>query len=68
MAFDLRNVAVSMGSACSSGAVEPSHVLRCMGLSSADCYASLRVSTTFMNTEADVVAFVAAAREITAAK
>lgn len=68
MHFDLRGIAVSLGSACSSGAVEPSHVLRSMGLTSAESYASLRVSCSHRNTPSDIERFADAAREITASK
>ncbi|MBI1895724.1 MAG: cysteine desulfurase [Acidobacteria bacterium] len=44
IALDLRGFAVSSGSACSSGAVEPSHVLIAMGLSRERAKASLRIS------------------------
>jgi len=37
-------VAVSRGSACTSGIVEPSHVLRALGLSPSDCAATIRIS------------------------
>jgi cysteine desulfurase len=46
IALDLRGLAVSGGSACSSGAVEPSHVLTAMGLSREDAKATLRLSLT----------------------
>jgi cysteine desulfurase len=44
IALDLRGFAVSTGSACSSGAITPSHVLTAMGLSSERARASLRIS------------------------
>ncbi len=44
IALDLRGYAVSSGSACSSGAVEPSHVLLQMGLSPEDARSSVRFS------------------------
>ncbi|MFB3812555.1 MAG: cysteine desulfurase family protein [Terriglobales bacterium] len=54
IALDLKGVAVSTGAACSSGAVEPSHVLTAMGLSSERARASLRFSLGKHNTEEDV--------------
>ncbi|MGZ4815469.1 MAG: cysteine desulfurase family protein, partial [Terriglobales bacterium] len=44
IALDLKGVAVSTGAACSSGAIEPSHVLTAMGLSADQARASLRFS------------------------
>jgi cysteine desulfurase len=50
IALDLRGFAVSSGSACSSGAVEPSHVLIAMGLAPEQAKASLRFSVGLGNT------------------
>jgi cysteine desulfurase len=44
IALDLRGFAVSSGSACSSGAAEPSHVLQAIGLNKEQARSSLRVS------------------------
>src|SRR5581483_6024892 len=44
IALDLKGLAVSTGAACSSGAIEPSHVLMAMGMSSDRARASLRFS------------------------
>jgi cysteine desulfurase len=44
IALDLRGIAVSTGSACSSGAVEPSHVLTAIGLSAQDARSTIRLS------------------------
>ncbi len=54
IALDLKGVAVSTGAACSSGAIEPSHVLTAMGLSGDRARASIRFSLGKQNTEADV--------------
>jgi cysteine desulfurase len=54
IALDLEGVAVSTGSACSSGALEPSHVLRAMNLSHARTRNSLRFSLGSGTTEADI--------------
>jgi cysteine desulfurase len=50
----LKGVAVSTGAACSSGAIEPSHVLTAMGLSADRARASLRFSIGKQNTSEDV--------------
>jgi cysteine desulfurase len=54
IALDLKGLAVSTGAACSSGAIEPSHVLTAMGLSSEQARASLRFSLGKQNTPEDV--------------
>ena len=54
IAMDLKGVAVSGGSACHSGATEPSHVLMAMGLDKTRARASLRFSLLKTATEADV--------------
>ena len=54
VALDLRGIAVSTGSACSSGAMEPSHVLTAMGLPSERIEASLRISLGYATTESEV--------------
>jgi cysteine desulfurase len=54
IALDLRGLAVSGGSACASGAAEPSHVLTAMGLTPARGRASLRFSLTKNTTEEDI--------------
>jgi cysteine desulfurase len=54
MALDLEGVAVSSGSACSSGKVRASHVLEAMGLEGAD---ALRVSLGWSSTQEDVKSF-----------
>jgi cysteine desulfurase len=54
IALDLKGVAVSTGAACSSGAIEPSHVLTAMGLSADRARASIRFSLGKQNTSADV--------------
>ena len=52
--LDLKGIAVSGGSACASGASEPSHVLTAMGLPPERARASLRFSLTKLNIEQDV--------------
>jgi cysteine desulfurase len=54
IALDLKGLAVSTGAACSSGALEPSHVLIAMGLRPDQARASLRFSLGKQNTKDDV--------------
>jgi cysteine desulfurase len=54
IALDLKGLAVSTGAACSSGAIEPSHVLTAMGMSRERAKASIRFSLGKQNTEEDV--------------
>lgn len=62
--LDLAGIAVSSGSACSSGKVGASEVLRAMGISDEIARAAIRVSLGPENTEADVARFLAAWAEI----
>ncbi len=54
IALDLRGLACSTGAACSSGAVEPSHVLTAIGLSAADARSSVRFSLGRHTTEEEI--------------
>ena len=54
IALDLKGLSVSGGSACQSGASEPSHVLTAMGLSPARARATIRFSLSKLTTEAEV--------------
>ncbi len=58
--LDDAGVCASAGSACASGAVEPSHVLLAMGVPKAEALTSLRLSLGRTATEADVDAALAA--------
>ena len=59
IALDLEGFAVSTGSACSSGTLEPSHVLRAMGFASPRTQNSIRFSLGVSNDEAQVDALLA---------
>ncbi len=54
IALDLKGLALSGGSACASGATEPSHVLTAMGLSAHRARASLRFSLSRMTTDDEI--------------
>jgi cysteine desulfurase len=60
IALDLRGFSISSGSACSSGAVEPSHVLTAIGLSRQQAKSSVRFSLGTQNTEEQVDALIQA--------
>jgi cysteine desulfurase len=66
MALDLAGIAVSAGSACSSGKVKPSHVVTAMGFDAGQAENALRVSLGHTNTAADIDAFMAAWKRIQA--
>lgn len=61
----MKNIAVSNGSACSSAVVEPSHVLKAMGLSDDDAFASLRFSLGKFNTPEDIQTAIQTLKELT---
>jgi cysteine desulfurase len=62
--FDMAGIAVSAGSACSSGSMKPSHVLSAMGWDTDASREVIRVSFGRATTEADVDRFVAEWRSI----
>jgi cysteine desulfurase len=62
--LDLAGIAVSTGAACSSGRIEPSHVLTAMGLSTDEARATIRVSLSRFTTADDIERAVTALNEI----
>ncbi len=64
IALDLKGIAVSSGSACSSGKVDSSHVLRAMGVEGELLQSAIRVSLGWNSKEQDVDRFVAAWTDI----
>ncbi|MGI5835182.1 MAG: cysteine desulfurase NifS [Chloroflexota bacterium] len=54
LGLDLAGIGASSGSACSSGALEPSHVLKAMGVPADRAHGSLRLTTGRDNTEQDI--------------
>jgi len=67
IAFDLAGIAVSSGAACSSGKVQPSHVLAAMGVSPPLTCGAVRVSLGWSTREADVEMFLTAWRKLASA-
>lgn len=64
IAFDLEGMAISAGSACSSGKVGPSHVVEAMGLEADDARGAIRLSFGFDTTASDLERAVAVARRV----
>lgn len=58
MTMDLAGIAISAGSACSSGKTKPSHVLAAMGASDDEATSAIRVSLGWNSTEEDAGAFI----------
>lgn len=60
----MKNIAVSNGSACTSAVVEPSHVLKAIGLSDNEAFASIRFSLGKFNTVEDVDTVIEKLKEL----
>ncbi len=58
MAFDLKGIAISAGTACSSGTMKTSHVLRAMGVAEDEARCAIRVSMGWNTKSADIEAFI----------
>lgn len=67
IAFDLAGIAVSSGAACSSGKVQPSHVLAAMGVSEPLTRGAVRASVGFSTTKADIETALNAWRKLASA-
>jgi len=67
IAFDLEGIAVSSGAACSSGKVQPSHVLAAMGISPALIRGAVRLSLGWTTNETDIERFLTAWRKLSSA-
>ena len=64
IALDLAGIAVSTGSACASGAVEPSHVIAAMGYDEAEARGAVRISLGWSTTPAGVDRFLEVCPEV----
>ena len=62
--FDLEGIAVSSGSACSSGKVQPSHVLKAMGVGPKLAQGAVRLSLGWSTSEADIESCLKAWRKL----
>ena len=62
--LDARGICASSGSACTSGSLDPSHVLRALGLPHEVAHGSLRLSLSEYNTEDDIKAILKAVPEV----
>jgi len=64
--LDMKGIAVSSGSACTSGSVQPSHVLKTIGYDDDTARSSIRISFGRFNNEADIEVLVKGLKEILA--
>ena len=62
--LDAKGICASSGSACTSGSLDPSHVLLALGLPHEVAHGSLRLSLSAYNTEEDVDAILKAVPEV----
>jgi cysteine desulfurase len=65
--FDLEGIAVSSGSACSSGKVQPSHVLAAMGVLPPLAQGAIRISLGWETSESDIIRVLEAWRKLAGA-
>lgn len=62
--LDMKGIMVSSGSACTSGSVQPSHVLKAIGYDDSTARSSIRISFGRFNTEADIDKLLKGLKEI----
>ena len=60
MYLDMHGICASSGSACTTGSLEPSHVLKAMGVPYSSAHGTIRFSLSKYNTDSDIDATVAA--------
>lgn len=63
--LDMKGICASSGSACTSGSLDPSHVLLAIGLAHENAHGSLRLTLSEENTKEELDSVVAAIKEIT---
>ena len=66
MMLNKKGIAASSGSACTSGSLEPSHVMRAMGIPLTAAHGTTRFSLSYYNTEEEIDQVIAAVPEIVA--
>ena len=64
--LDMNGIAASSGSACTSGSLDPSHVLMAIGLTHQNAHGSLRLSISKYTTEEDVEYIIESVKEVVA--
>lgn len=64
IALDMKGISISSGSACTSGSIEPSHVLKALSLSDKECKSSIRVSFGKYNAKEEVDYLVKSISEV----
>ena len=64
LALDLAGVAASSGSACASGSLDPSHVLLAMGMTMEVALGSLRLTTGYATTDAEIEVAASVLRKV----
>jgi len=64
LALDLAGVAASSGSACASGSLDPSHVLLAMGMTMEEALGSLRLTTGYATTDAEIEVAASVLRKV----
>ena len=62
--LDMKGVCASLGSACTAGTLEPSHVLKEIGLTEKDALSSIRFTFSKLNTQSDVDYAVETLKEV----
>jgi len=62
--LDMKSIAVSSGSACTSGSVQPSHVLKAIGYDDDTARSSIRISFGRFNNEADIDVFIKGLKDV----